>query len=173
MPRTRYQLDPDRSQVWIDGSSSIHPIRATATGVRGWVELMVAGGGPGATPKAEGEVRIEVDRLRSGNPLVDAETRRRIDAGRHPEIIGTVTTSSRVDPGRLALTGQITFRGETQPVDGELEVTVQDDELHLSGQQQLDVRRWGLQPPKLGLVRVHPDITVRFQAVGRLSPAGG
>ncbi len=168
MPRIRYDLDPSRSQVWIDGSSSIHPIRATATGLRGWVELLVlADGGVGATPKVEGEVRVEVDRLKSGNPIVDVETRRRIDASHHPEIVGTVTASSRAGTGRVALTGAITFRGETRSVGGELDVSLDGEELHLAGSQELDVREWGLQPPRVGLLRVHPEITVRFEAVAR------
>lgn len=166
MPRIRYELDPDRSQVWIDGSSSLHPIRATASGLHGWIELMLVDGGVGATPKAEGEVRVEVDRLRSGNPIVDRETRRRIDASHHPEIIGTVTASTRAAPDRVALTGAIAFRGQTRPVDGELTVSTEGGELHLTGSQELDVRDWGLQPPKVGLLRVHPTITVRFDATG-------
>lgn len=167
MPRIRHELDPDRSQVWIDGSSSIHPIRATATGLHGWVELALTRGEVAAAPKVAGEVRVAVDRLRSGNPIVDAETRRRIDAGHHPEIVGTVTASSRLGPDRVALTGDIAFRGETRPVDGELLVVLEDGELRLSGSQELDVRDWGLQPPRVGLLRVHPTITVRFEAVAR------
>jgi polyisoprenoid-binding protein YceI len=167
MARIRYELDPDRSQVWIDGSSSIHPIRATATGLHGWVELQLTDDTIGANPNAAGEVRVEVDRLKSGNPLVDAETRRRIDAGHHPEIVGVVTASSHLAPDRLALTGDITFRGETRAVDGELVISVDGDDLRLAGSQQLDVRDWGLQPPRVGLLRVHPDITVRFEAVAR------
>lgn len=165
MPTVRYDLVPDRSQVWIEGSSSIHPIHATATGLTGWVELAMEGDGVGATPKVTGGIRVEVDRLRSGNALVDAETRRRIDAGRHPEITGTVTGSTRLAADQLGLTGEITFRGETRPVRGELFVGMADGELRLAGEQQMDVRDWGLQPPRIGLVRVHPDITVRLQAV--------
>lgn len=166
MPRIRHELDPDRSQVWIEGSSSLHPIHATATGLTGWVELL-SGGGPDAPPDVQGEVRVEVERLKSGNPLVDAETRRRIDARRYPEIVGTVTSSTRLAVDRVALTGDITFRGETKPVEGELQVTLEDDALRLAGSQQFDVRTWGLEPPRIGLVRVHPTITVRFEAVTR------
>jgi len=171
MPRVRYELDPNRSQVWIDGSSSIHPIRATATGLHGWVELLLVDGRVGATPAVAGEVRVEVDRLKSGNPIVDAETRRRIDAGNHPEIVGVVSSSSRLDLDRVALTGEIAFRGVTRAVDGELTVTVEGGDLAIAGSQQLDVRDWGLKPPRVGLLRVHPEITVRFEAVGLPSPS--
>ena len=46
-------------------------------------------------------------------------------------------------------------------------MTVDGDELRLAGSQELDVRDWGLQPPRVGLLRVHPAITVRFEAVAR------
>lgn len=166
MPRIRYDLDPTRSQVWIEGSSSIHPIRASASGLHGWLELMVTANGVGAAPKVEGEVRVEVDRLKSGNPIVDAETRRRIDARQHPEIVGVVTSSSRLAPATLALTGDIAFRGETHAVDGELSLVLDGSEVRLTGSQTFDVRDWGLQPPRVGLLRVRPEITVRFEAVG-------
>lgn len=165
MARIRYELDPERSQVWIEGSSSIHPIRASATGLHGWIELEDPADGLGSSPRVAGEVRIAVDRLKSGNPLVDAETRRRIDAGRHPEIVGAVAGSTGLGDDRVGLGGTIAFRGEVQPVEGELHITADGDELRLAGTQRFDVRRWGLQPPKIGLLRVHPDIDVRFEAI--------
>ncbi|MCU1370618.1 MAG: hypothetical protein JWO77_1812 [Ilumatobacteraceae bacterium] len=165
MTSVRFDLVPDRSQVWVEGSSSIHPIHATATGLTGWVELSFGPDGLAATPAVTGEVRIEVERLRSGNPLVDAETRRRIDARRFPEIIGRVTSSARAGADQLALAGEISFRGETQPVEGDLFVGRHGDELRLAGEQTMDVRQWGLQPPRIGLVKVHPQIEVRLQAV--------
>ena len=92
---TRWVLDPEASQVWIEGSSSVHPIRAGATGLTGWVELSTSRGKVATDPGLRGEVRIAVDRLQSGNPLVDRETRRRVDARRFPEIVGTVTAATR------------------------------------------------------------------------------
>jgi hypothetical protein len=164
---SRHELDPDRSQVWIEGSSSLHPIRATASGLTGFVELaLVKAGGPASSPRVAGEVRIEVDRLRSRNPVVDRETRRRIDAPRHPLIIGTAVSSERVGEDRVALEGDIELRGVTQRVSGELTVRVDGGRLVLEGSQRFDVRDWGLQPPRLGLVRVHPHIDVRVRLVG-------
>lgn len=164
MAAARYELDPERSQVWIEGSSSLHPIHATATGLAGGIALQLGADGLAAQPHVEGQVRIEVERLRSGNPLVDAETRRRIDARRFPEIVGTVTASKRTAPDQVVLRGQISFRGETREVEGNLRVERVGDELHLIGEQRFDVRAWGLQPPRLGLVKVHPEVTVRLDA---------
>ncbi len=163
---TTYEIDPDRSQVWIDGTSSVHPIRATATGLVGHVEVLRPRGHLSAEPLVSGEVRIEVDRLDSGNALVDRETRRRVDARRHPEIVGTVTSAERLTVDRVAVTGDLDFRGEVRSVSGELTVAVEDGELIMEGTQTFDVRDWGLKPPRVGLLRVHPDVEVRIRVVG-------
>ena len=158
---TRYTIDPATSQVWIEGSSSVHPIHATATGLTGWVEV-----GDGALA---GEVRIDVDRLKSGNALVDRETRRRIDAGRHPQIVGVVEAAERVGEGRFDVAGTVAFRGEVRRVTGEIQFPADGDMLVIEGRQTFDVREWGLEPPRLGLLKVHPDVDVRIRLVARRS----
>jgi hypothetical protein len=159
---SRFVVDPDASRVWIEGSSSVHPIRATATGLAGWVELSRSGGGIARDPGLGGEIRIAVDGLESGNSLVDRETRRRIDARHHPEIIGTVATAERIGKDRLAVVGEISFRGQICAVSGEITVSTEGGRLVLEGEQAFDVRDWGLQPPRVALLRVHPDVRVRI-----------
>lgn len=159
---TRYEIDPGSSEVWIEGSSSVHPIHAAATGLTGWVELAGAPGESLGDPGLEGEVRIEVERLQSGNPLVDRETRRRVDARSHPEIVGTVTGADWSTAGVLFVTGDIAFRGEVCSVTGEVTATGEADRLVLEGSATFDVRNWGLQPPRIALLRVHPDVDVRI-----------
>ena len=151
--------------MWIDGSSSIHPVRATATGVTGWIALALSDDGTPDAAGVAGEVRIAVDRLASGNRLIDQETRRRINATTHPEIVGTVTDARRVASNRMSLTGDIAFRGEVQPVSGEIEVSLEHERLVVEGAQTFDVREWGLRVPRLGLLRVHPDVRVRIHLV--------
>lgn len=134
---TRYEIDATASTVDIVGSSSIHPITARATGLVGWIET--------DTPEVgslRAEVRISVDRLGSGNPLVDLETRRRIDTRRFPEIVGIVTAAAPLADGRIAVAGDQTF----------------------------DVREWGLRLPRLGLLRVHPDVQVRIEVHAQPAP---
>ena len=168
----RYSIDPGASHVWIDGSSSVHPISAEAKGLTGWVDVALSGDVLPEVPDLGGEVRIEVERLRSGNPLVDRETRRRIDARRFPEIVGTVRSAERSDDRTLAVEGEIAFRGEVESVDGELHLETEGDgRLTIEGTATFDVRTWGLKPPRVGLLRVHPDIEVRIH-LEAATPAG-
>ena len=161
----RYVVLADESQVWIDGSSSVHPVRATATGLTGWVTLATTTRGVAKAPALGGEIRIEVGRLRSGNPLIDRETRRRIDAKHHPEIVGTITAGERIAPDRLHVTGTIAFRGQVQTVTGELAVGLASGRVAFDGSATFDVRAWGLQPPRVALLQVHPEVEVRIHVV--------
>ena len=156
---TRYAIDPDESNVWIEGSSSVHPIRAQASGLGGWIDL------PGEGAPLDAELQIEVERLRSGNPLVDRETRRRIDAGNHPLITGRVTGAAQAGDDSFDLSGDLTFRGEVCSVSGQVAAVLHDRQLKVEGEQRFDVRDWGLRLPRLGLLRVHPEVNVRVQIV--------
>jgi polyisoprenoid-binding protein YceI len=151
---TRYSIEPASSQVWISGSSSVHPIHATATGLEGWVDA--------TERELAGEVRIDVDRLKSGNGLVDRETRRRIDAARFPQIVGIVTSAEPRDGGRFAVAGTVAFRGVECEVEGQLDIALRDGLLVIEGEQTFDVRDWGLEPPRLALLKVHPEVDVRI-----------
>jgi polyisoprenoid-binding protein YceI len=162
---SRFEFDPEASQVWIDGSSSVHPVHASATGVTGWIELGLSDGGITSASGLAGEVHVAVDRLASGNGLVDRETRHRIDAIRYPEIVGTVTAAERIGSKRLAVNGDIAFRGEVRSVSGELAVSFDGTQLIVEGTQTFDVRDWGLRLPRLGFLRVHPEVRVRIRVV--------
>ncbi len=157
---SRYTIDSERSQVWIDGSSSVHPVRASAIGLTGWFALDPDA--REATRIAAGRVEIAVDRLRSGNPLVDRETRRRIDARRYPAIVGELTAVDAVRDDVLVVRGTIAFRGADLEVAGELTVTPQERGIVIAGERTFDVRDWGLEPPRFAMLKVHPTVRVRI-----------
>lgn len=172
---TRYELVPEESQVWIEGSSSVHPIRATATGLTGWLQLSLTRAGLRKGSSVMGQVRVEVSRLQSGNSLVDRETRRRIDANRFPEIVGDAVASEWLAADRVGLEGDLALRGETRRVEGEVTVSrieIDADEpgaggnrVLLEGSQRFDVSDWGLKPPRIGLLKVHDEIEVTVRLV--------
>ncbi len=169
----RWMLDPDTSSVTIDGASSVHPIRAEATGLRGWIEGTLASDGLAAESAVSGRVAIDVARLASGNPLIDRETRRRIQARRHPQITGEVVSGTVIAEGELLLEGVIEFRGERTQVEGTMAVVdVGSERIVLTGASRFDVRWWGLRPPRLGLLRVYPeiDVTVYVEATRHPDP---
>jgi polyisoprenoid-binding protein YceI len=164
----RYRIVPERSRVWIDARSSLHPIHTSTDGLEGFIELDAKDGGEvvPATPPA-GAVSLPVSRLSSGNPLEDRELRNRVDATRFPTIDGTMTHVERVDgTDRYVVGGDLVFRGVSQPCEDELTFEVLDDRtVRIEGGSTFDIREFGMQPPRILMLRVHPDVAVRVELI--------
>jgi polyisoprenoid-binding protein YceI len=162
----RWVVVPEASTVWIEGTSSVHPIRASATGVTGWLDSAFTGGAFAVDGDVSGHVEIAIEQLSSGNPLIDRETRRRANAKRYPLITGDVQTARIVSDLELVVEGVIGFRGEEVAVEGSLHlVDASSENMVIEGNAVFDVRWWQLRPPRIGLLRVHPNIEVAIRLV--------
>ena len=42
---TRYDIVPERSEVWIEATSNVHPIHSRTDGLEGFVDLELGDGG--------------------------------------------------------------------------------------------------------------------------------
>ena len=158
----RFAIVPERSRVWIDARSSVHPIRSSTAGLRGWLELDIAKGRIDPTATTGGWLELPVDLLSSGNPINDREMKRRIDARRYPTITGELTGLEHADGSRYVVHGDLTFRGVTRSYEGEMNITAGDDgTVRLEGERVFDIREFGMQPPKILMLRVYPEVSVR------------
>jgi YceI-like domain len=156
---TRFTIDPASATIAFDASTSLHAVAARAP-VAGWFEAEIADGGfvPGST--VSGGLEVAVDSIRSGNPLYDAETRRRIDVRDHPAISASIATTTNIDAASVVVEGTVTFHGEEVLLEGEL--TLAPGPM-LTGEGTVDIRWWGLQPPRLLAFRVEPEVVVRVE----------
>ena len=164
----RYRIVPGRSRVWIEARSTLHPIHTETTGLEGWLDFVVRDGGRvdlDAAPSAH--LELKVDQLRSGNPLEDRELRRRIDARRFPTIAGDLTVMRETEEdGRYRVEGDLTFKGVTRRYEDDMTLEAVDGEMViLAGQKTFDVRDFGLEPPRILLLKVEPDVTVKVAIV--------
>jgi hypothetical protein len=149
------------SRLAIEARSSLHPIHVETREITGHLDAHMVDGEVVPHPGARMEVRVAD--LRSGNPLVDREARRRLDPRRHPTLVGELTSARRTARGVLGCEGEVTFQGRTCQVRGDLHVSLLGGgDLRLVGEQRVDVRRWGIEPPRLLALRVHPEVTVRL-----------
>ena len=120
---------------------------------------------PLATAPA-GKLSLPVARLSSGNPLEDRELRKRIDARRFPSIDGVLTGMAAGDDGRYRVSGDLTFRGVVRHCEDEMTVEVVDDDtIRLDGESTFDIRDFGMEPPRILMLRVHPEVVVRVEIV--------
>lgn len=144
----------------------MHPIKVQATGLRGYLDAAVdAGGRLDVTAGCSGRLEVPVGQLRSGIALVDLETERRLDAPHYPWIVAQL---ERLDAGRpdgsYRATGSISLRDQTRAYSGDLQITSgADGTLEVAGERGFDVRELGLEPPRLLMLKVYPDVHVRIE----------
>jgi polyisoprenoid-binding protein YceI len=164
----KYRIVPQRSQVLIDARSSLHPIHSSAQGLDGFLEVDVLGGGRvNLHSPASAKLSFPVDALSSGNALEDRELKRRIDARRFPSIDGVLDElrESGKDDRYLAR-GDLTFRGVTNSYEDEITIHEVDQRtLELAGEHTFDIREFGMEPPKILMLRVEPEVKVRIEIV--------
>lgn len=153
---TRYTIDPAAATIAFNATTSLHPVVAKAP-VAGWFEAEIADGRfvPGST--LAGEFEIAVDGISSGNPLYDAETRRRIDVNAHPLIRAELAIAASVDERSASIEGTVHFHGESVLLEGELELGPGPV---LTGAGTVDIRWWGLKPPSLLVFKVQPEVLI-------------
>jgi polyisoprenoid-binding protein YceI len=159
-----YTIIPERSRVWIDARSSVHPIHSTTDGLEGFVDLD-AHGDAVVGPHPTAELSFPVNRLSSGNWLEDRALQKRIDARRYPTISGVLTgVVPGADDGRFLVRGDLTFRAVTRSVEDYMTLTVVDDHtIRVEGESTFDVRDFGMEPPRILILRVEPDVKVRVE----------
>jgi polyisoprenoid-binding protein YceI len=167
---SRFRIIPERSRVWLEANSSVHPIHGEAAGLEGTIDAQLNGDGLDLSTPPEISVELPVERLKSGNRLEDAEMMRRIDARRYPRIRGVVRDMKpKGDDGRYVVTGELSFHGVTQTLDGEVTVSHPDENtLVIEGEREFDIRDFKVAPPKILMLKVHPEVKVRIrvEAVG-------
>jgi hypothetical protein len=172
----RYRIVPERSRVWIDARSSLHPIHSTSDGLEGYVELgLGADGAVDLTEQPAGNLSLAVSLLSSGNRMEDREMHRRIDVRRYPTIQGVLREIQPMDgDGRYQVSGEVTFRGVSRSHQDQMTIHQVDEAdpetVHLTGASRFDIRDYGMEPPRILMLRVEPEVDVRVDVFAVKEP---
>jgi polyisoprenoid-binding protein YceI len=167
---SKFDFDPTASMMSLDGRSTLHPIHAETNGLTGWIQADLAFT-TGEVKVHSGQLCIPLIGLTSEHTLYDAELHRRLDVRRYPEATGVMSDWQPTDrEGTYRVTGDVTVRGVTCNVVDDMSLSAEDSRtVILSGTRCFDVRDFGMDPPHLLLVRVHPVVTISVALVGRLA----
>ncbi len=158
---------PTRSHVWIDARSNVHPIHSDTDGVEGYVDLELGPDGAVdlSTSSPSGRISLAVERLKSGNRMEDRELQRRIEGRRYPLIEGALTAITLdTSDGSYRVGGDISFRGVSRHHEDLMQIRqVDEGTVLLTGSSRFDIRQFGMQPPRVLLLRVEPEVEVRVE----------
>jgi polyisoprenoid-binding protein YceI len=164
-PVTRFRVVPEQSRIWIEARSSLHPIHGEGTGIQGGAELEVTDGKIDLSVPLKARIEFPVEQLHSGNALQDMEMRRRIEAQKYPTIVGELVKPTALSqPNRYRLEGDLTFHGITRRLQADVTATLDGQGvLLMEGEYVLDVRGFGVTPPRILGFQVYPEVKVRFR----------
>jgi PadR family transcriptional regulator PadR len=165
LPLRRFRLIPERSVALVEARSTVGPISFGVAGVAGTIEAEVRAGAIGLDHAPTAKLEINVDGLRSGNTLYDAELLRRVDARRYPVVtLDLRSWSATGSANRYRLVGDMTFHGVTRPLQGAVTVApTSDGRLVVSGEEVLDIRDFDIASPTVLMLRIYPDVRVQLQ----------
>ena len=170
MAVTRYAIDGKRSRLWALARSSLHPIRVETDGLEGYLDAESADGGVRLGLPIH--VELEAALIRSGNALLDHELEHHLEVRKHRRVIGEARELKVIDPasGRYWVRGDLTLHGVTRDLDAQFSLrTLSDGMLELAGERTIDIRDFGLTPPKLFIFRVYPEVQLRLRLVASAS----
>jgi polyisoprenoid-binding protein YceI len=162
----RYRVVSARSRLWVDARSSVHPIKVESAALEGSIELELVDDRVNLASPPKGSISVDVESLKTGSRREDRELERQLQMRKHPRIRGEVREVEALDGARYKVRGDLSLRGVTKSVEGEVSLRVVDDQtIQVEGERTIDVRDFGLQPPRLVMLRVYPDVRIRARVV--------
>ncbi len=73
-----------------------------------------------------------------------------------------------VRPGRYLASGDLTFRGVTNTYEDEITITEVDERtLRIAGEHTFDIRDFGMEPPRILMLKVEPNVNVRVEIIAQ------
>ena len=139
--------------------STLHPIVRRAA-VSGFIDATVVDGVIDTGRPVRGRLELVLTDFRADD-IYDSEIERRLDVQRHPVVVAELLEATAQDGnGHYRMAGELSLHGRTQRLDGDALVRCDAAMLSLEGSLTLDVRSFGLQPPKFLLLRVQPQVQV-------------
>jgi polyisoprenoid-binding protein YceI len=163
----RFRVNTAQSTVKVGLRVNLHPSHINANSLSGVIECDVdEQGKPRLDRPYSAELTLPVDAIKSGNGIQDREMRRRFDVSRYPAITATVTHGEALEgEGRYRAVAQLTMHGQTREIKGDVQLGVKGTTMTIDGQQVINVKDFGINPPRLIILKVESDVDLQVHIV--------
>ncbi len=166
----KFRVNTNKSSVKVGLRINLHPSHVDANALTGVIECEVDDQGqPRLDQPYSADLALPVDAIKSGNGIQDREMRRRFDVGRYPTINARVTKGEALESqGHYRAVAQLTMHGQTREISGDLTLHVDGTTMTIDGQQVINVKDFGIDPPRLIILKVEPDVDLTVHIVAEL-----
>lgn len=170
MAGSRYVIVPATSFVKIRARSSLHAIDGKGTGLSGYFEGKFFGDRLVPEVRAHMHLEIPVSRLDSGNAVQDREMHRLMSSKAFPNIVAELTSAAfHPETNDYSVSGSVNVRGTSRLLTGRLEIRQRDGRVEITGERSIDVRQFGVTPPKILNFQVYPDVAIAMHLIAQLA----
>lgn len=163
----QFRVNTSRSTVRVGLRVNLHPSHIDANALSGVIDCEVDDQGkPRLDQPYSAELSLPVDAIKSGNGIQDREMRRRFDSGRYPTITARVTKGEPLEgEGHYRAIAQLTLHGQTREITGEVQLHLDGTTMTIDGRQVINVKDFGIDPPRLIILKVEPDVDLTVHIV--------
>jgi hypothetical protein len=166
----KFSVQSAASKLSFEAKSTLHAVHGTASQLKGSVSATIGDGSLALDPPPVMHVEFPVERLTSGNTLQDREMWKLLDSKRSPTVAADLRSLTLTAGNTYRAAGDITLSGRRKSYAGDLTIVADQDRLVVDGSLVVDIRDFGLQPPRLLMVTVQPQVTVTLHLVAAAEP---
>lgn len=169
-----WSIAGDQSSLEIHGRSSLHPIhgKLRAGSMTGTVQATITDGSVDLADPVTGHVEFAMTDLSFGNAMYDRELPKRLDTGRYPTVTLDLVKIRAAQPDTYQVALQLALHGAVVAFDEAVQTAVDDEGQRLTarGKHRFDIQDFGVEPPRMLGMKVHPDFTAHLTIVARCDP---
>lgn len=160
----QYKLDGNLSNIYIDGTSTLHDWTSTVEQMSGTMNVEEADGSLSKIRSIN--VTIPVKSIKSGKSGMDKNTYNALDEDNHPTITYKLKTYS-IGEDRLVLNGEMTIAGTTKMVKISTPYEMKGDVIEIEGKHSMKMTDFNVDPPTavMGTIKTGDEVVVRFNLV--------
>jgi polyisoprenoid-binding protein YceI len=160
----QYKLNANTSNMYIDGTSSLHDWTETVEEMSGSINAEIANNAIAKVKMLS--ISIPVSSIKSGKSGMDKNTYAALNSKEYPNIKFALKSYSK-DGNALTLKGNLTISGTTKPVVVKAVYEVKPNSLEVEGKHTFKMSEFGVEPPTamMGTIKTGDEITIRFNLV--------
>jgi polyisoprenoid-binding protein YceI len=173
-----YRIDPDRSKATYRVGETFFDQRGfvIAVGTTNAVAGDILIDSANLPASQVGEIVVDISQLRTDEPMRDNAIRREwLQSATYPlarfnnaRITGIPATSTKGQPFKFQITGDMTVRQVTRPVTWNVEAILDGDNLQGKATTKLKMSEFGVDPPSLLDLRVEDDVELTLDFVANV-----